>query len=359
MLTLWNRDKGGCSSKKPSQALQGSGLPEAAPQSFSCAPRTGESETDGGLGLFPKLQKTVFTLTLVPKAGRSGGEEAPSPTPAAPFPPPSPVLSAGPQGSSGLSGLSLQAQLGRQAPRQTNEEGGGLGGVSGNLGSRGQPRAHSPSRRGSGGGRGAATAGGWVKRGGGRRGRRTGGGEWGAPLSPRRGCGGGLGAGDVLPPVPAAGRGAAGRRHRAHGARALLPSAVSGRGAPAWRQGLSAQERSPPPRKTKGTRGPGGEKFSALLQTDPNQTSRPKHGRGGRGAGDGGRGGIPRASPHGRDPGPSQSRRRPPPVGTPPALLPQLSQPASSSRMPTRSAPALPRPPKGPLTRDPAAKLHF
>lgn len=61
----------------------------------------------------------------------------------------------------------------------------------------------------------------------------------------------------------------------------------------------------------------------------------------------GGRGGLPRASPHGRDPGWSQSRRLPPPVGTPPALLPSLSQPASSWRVPTRSAPPLPRaPPK-------------
>lgn len=298
MLTLWNRDKGGCSSEKPRQALQGSGLPEAAPQSFSWAPRTGESETDGGLGLFPKLRETAFTLTLVAEGG-SGDEEAPhcgcrgcpptSPPPAAPFPSPSPVLSAGPQGSSGLSGLSLQEQLGRRAPPQTSEGGGGLGGVRGNLGSLWQPRAPSPSRRGSGGGRRASTAGGWVRRGGGRWGRRTRWGGWGAPLTPRRRGGGCLGAGDALLPVPAGGSGAAGRRHRAHGARALLPSEVSGRGAPAGRQGLAARESSPPPRKTKETQGPGGEKFSAVLQTDPNQTSRPKHGRGGLGAGGRGR----------------------------------------------------------------------
>lgn len=141
MLTLWNRDKGGCSSEKPRQALQGSGLPEAAPQSFSSAPRTGESETDGGLGLFPKLRETAFTLTLVAEGG-SGDEEAPhcgcrgcpptSPPPAAPFPSPSPVLSAGPQGvqwplrtltagAVGTSGASADERRGRRARGRQRE----------------------------------------------------------------------------------------------------------------------------------------------------------------------------------------------------------------------------------------------
>lgn len=171
MLTLWNGDKGGCSSGKPRQALRGSGLPEAAPQSFPCAPRAGESETDGGLGLFPKLRETAFTLTRATEARGSGGEEAPplrlprlpthlpAPRQHLPFPP-SPVLNARPQRSGGLSGLSLQEQLGRRAPLQTSGGGGGLGGVSGSLRSRRQSRAPSPSRLGSGGGRGAATAGG-------------------------------------------------------------------------------------------------------------------------------------------------------------------------------------------------------
>lgn len=78
MLTLWNGNKGGCCSEKPSQALQSSGFSEAAPHRSSCAPGTGESGTDGGLGLFPKLQDTVSILTLEADAGEwgGGGEEA-------------------------------------------------------------------------------------------------------------------------------------------------------------------------------------------------------------------------------------------------------------------------------------------
>ena len=171
MLTLWNGDKGGCSLEKPSQALQGSGSWEAAPHGCSCALRTGESGTDGGLGLFPKLQETVFTLTPGSQPGRGRGNKAAprfsctdcpptSPPPAAPFPSPSPVPSSGPRGSGRLSRLSLPELVGRRAPPEPSEGGGGVGGVSRKLGSRGQPRSPSPSRRGSGSGRGAATAGG-------------------------------------------------------------------------------------------------------------------------------------------------------------------------------------------------------
>lgn len=172
MLTLWNGNKGGCCSEKPSQALQGSGLSEAAPHRSSCAPGTGESGTDGELGLFPKLQETVSILTLEADSGEwgGGGEEAhrfgcircpPTSSPRKhPFSP-SPVLSAGPRRSGRLSGLSLREPLGRLAPRETSAGGGGgVGGVSRNLGSRRQPLSPSPSQQRSGSGQGAAAAGG-------------------------------------------------------------------------------------------------------------------------------------------------------------------------------------------------------
>lgn len=54
------------------------------------------------------------------------------------------------------------------------------------------------------------------------------------------GGGGGLGAGGAPLAVPAAGRRAAGRSHRAHGVRALLPSVVTR--APGSGQGLSAAQ---------------------------------------------------------------------------------------------------------------------
>lgn len=53
------------------------------------------------------------------------------------------------------------------------------------------------------------------------------------------GGGGGLWAGGAPLAVPAAGRPAAGRSHRAHGVGALLPSVVTRRGAPGSGQGLS------------------------------------------------------------------------------------------------------------------------
>ncbi|XP_070317700.1 collagen alpha-2(I) chain-like [Odocoileus virginianus] len=56
------------------------------------------------------------------------------------------------------------------------------------------------------------------------------------------GGGGGLGAGGAPLAVPAAGRRAAGRSHRAHGVRAFLPSMVTGRGAPGNGQGLAAAQ---------------------------------------------------------------------------------------------------------------------
>lgn len=76
------------------------------------------------------------------------------------FLPSSPVPSAGPRGSSRLSRLSLPERVGRRAPPEQSAGGSGVGGVSRNLRSLGQPRSPSPSRRGSGSGRGAATAGG-------------------------------------------------------------------------------------------------------------------------------------------------------------------------------------------------------
>lgn len=56
------------------------------------------------------------------------------------------------------------------------------------------------------------------------------------------GGGGGLWAGGARLAVPAAGRPAAGRSHRARGVRALLPSVVTRRGAPGSGQGLSVAQ---------------------------------------------------------------------------------------------------------------------
>lgn len=59
--------------EKPSRARQGSGVSETAPHGSLCAPGTKESRTeDGGLGSFPKLRETVFTLTLEAEAGKRG-----------------------------------------------------------------------------------------------------------------------------------------------------------------------------------------------------------------------------------------------------------------------------------------------
>lgn len=45
---------------------------EAALHRSSCAAGTGESRVDRGFGLFPKLQETVFILTLGAEEGRGG-----------------------------------------------------------------------------------------------------------------------------------------------------------------------------------------------------------------------------------------------------------------------------------------------
>lgn len=108
-------------------------------------------------------------------------------------------------------------------------------------------------------------------------------------------------------PVAAAGRGAAGRRHRMHSVRELLPSEVTGRYAPGRGQGFAAQASPPLPRKTKGTRGLGREKFSARLQMDLIETSRPKRRRGGLVGGVRMRGGLPGASRQDPHQGVSQS----------------------------------------------------
>ena len=71
--------------EKRSQALQGSGVLGGALHRSSCAAGTGESRVDGGFGLFPKLQETVFILTLGAEEGRggravsAGSSSAPSP----------------------------------------------------------------------------------------------------------------------------------------------------------------------------------------------------------------------------------------------------------------------------------------
>lgn len=258
------------------------------------------------------------------------------PTPTAPFPSSSPVLNAGTQRSSRLSGLSLLELLGCLAPRETSEGGGGkVPGVSRNLGSHRLPLSPSPSRRGSSSGhrgrmsqaRGRAARGAGPWRGAGAsllRHPRGGGSLWGkgAPL-----------------PVPAAGRGAAGRRHKMHSVRELLPSEVTGRYAPGRGQGFAAQASPPLPRKTKGTRGQGREKFSVRLQMDLIETSRPKRRRGGLVGGVRMRGGLPRASRQDPHRGVSQSCGRPRTVRTDPALQPPLLGPTSSSRMQTASPP--------------------
>ncbi|XP_066103894.1 uncharacterized protein [Saccopteryx bilineata] len=235
---------------------------------------------------YKKNTRTVFTLTPEAEAGEVRAvkrtpfrlQRLPTrvPPPIAPFPPSSPVLSAGTRRSSCRSRLSLQALLGRLESPETSEGGGGgggVGGVSGNLGSRGQPLSPSPSRRGSGhaarpprtdesgegaGGKCCGTV----------EGART-------PLLPHgQGRGGALGARAPLP-VPPTRRGAAGRRHRAHGIPALLPSVVTRRGALGRGRGLAAQA-SPRPRKTKGTWNREGKSFllgSRWIQTKPHALS--------------------------------------------------------------------------------------
>ena len=87
------------------------------------------------------------------------------------------------------------------------------------------------------------------------------------------------------------------------------------------------RDSSPPPRKTKDTVGLGREKFSSRLQRNPSATSRPKYLRGGWGAGCGFEAGFPERSR--KTAAQSESRRRPRPAGTPPALPPPVSRPAS------------------------------
>lgn len=188
----------------------------------------------------------------------------------------------GDSASSRLSGLPLQELLGRLAPRETREGGGGwVGGVSGNLGSHRRPLSPSPSRRGSGSTRRAAPTG--DESGEGAGGERCGAVEGGGrPYSCTRGAAAASGGRARRSPC---------RRHRAHGVRALLPSEVPGRGAPGPGQEFAAQASPPLPRKTKGGRGLGREKFSAPLQMDLIETSRPTPRRGGLvGGGQGGAG---------------------------------------------------------------------
>lgn len=143
------------------------------------------------------------------------------------LPSPSPVLSAGPRRSGRRSGLSLRA------PRETSAGGGGgVGGVSADLGIRRRPPSSSPSRRlGQRTGRGRrgrmSQVRGRAARGAGpRRGA-------GVSLLPHGGRGGLWAQGAPLPvtvPLAAAGRGAVGPGHGARGARALLSSEGAGLG---------------------------------------------------------------------------------------------------------------------------------
>ncbi|XP_053078222.1 spidroin-1-like [Acinonyx jubatus] len=364
MLTLWNGDKGGCSSEKPSQALQGSGLPEAAaPQSFSCALGAGESETDGGLGSFPKLRETVFTLTLVAEAGGVGAKKRPAKAavavhppprrPAAPFPSPSPVQSAGPQGSSRLSGLALQEQLGRRAPPEPAKEAAAGSGASAGIsaaavslglpphpgGARAADAARPPSAAESGEG--------------------AGGGGWGAPLPPSRGGGGGLGAGDVPLLVPAAGRGAAGRRHRAQ-----EPERSSPRRSPGAARDSRLRRRRRLQERQKGPGGWEGKSFllgSRQIPTKPHAPSAEEAGWGlgaggwglGRGAGLASRRVTARSGPGSEPSSPPPTTRGNSPRSAAPAFAARLLLDDADK---IRSSPSqVPSPPTG----DPAAKLHF
>lgn len=209
----------------------------------------------------------------------------------------------GDSASSRLSGLPLQELLGRLAPRETREGGGGwVGGVSRNLGSHRRPLSHSPSRRGSGSTRRAAATG--DESGEGAGGERCGAVEGGGrPHSRTRGTAAASGRRARRSPC---------RRHRAHAVRALLPSEVAGRGAPGPGQEFAAQASPPLPRKTKGTRGLGREKFSAPLQMDLIETSRPTARGGGTVGGGQGRGGrhpcepiSPPPTVRGNSPGPA------------------------------------------------------
>lgn len=144
--------------------------------------------------------------------------------------------------------------------------------------------------------------------------------------------------------MPPTSRSDTGRRHRAPGIPALLPSVVTRRGALGRGPGLAAQA-SPPPRKTKGSRGWGREKFSAGFLTDP---AKPKRRVGsGRGAGFQERGhrtaarvGAHLAAP--RDPCAlprpclPHSRGPPPPGGCRPGLLLLVRDPQPPAPRPSR-----------------------
>lgn len=66
--------KEGVAWRNPARRSKAPGSWEAALHRSSCAPGAGESRTDGGFGLFSKLQETVFILTLGAEVGRGGRE---------------------------------------------------------------------------------------------------------------------------------------------------------------------------------------------------------------------------------------------------------------------------------------------
>lgn len=159
------------------------------------------------------------------------------------------------------------------------------------------------------------------------------------------GGGGGLWAGGARLAVPAAGRAAAGRSHRARGVRALLPSVVTRRGAPGSGQGLSVAQ-------DKRLTGAERRKVSAVLRSPLNrsppnltlQSQKAESGGGAQGAGRASRSVATRSRP-----GCERVSGCPRPVGTPQALPPPRSPPASSLRMQTKPNPPPPdsQPPGG------------
>jgi hypothetical protein len=216
---------------------------------------TKKSGTEGGLGLHPKLQKSVFTLTLESDEERGRGLKKPPVTtaglahllPQRSFLPPHLSQARGLRGPVVFLGSRSKSCRDVGCLRRPANDAVGSGasaGMSAAAGSRGLP-PH------AGGARAADTARSpWADESG-----EGAGGRERAPLLPRRGLAGGPEPRGARLRVPAGGCGVAGRRHGARGDGALLPSEGTGRGERGWGEGITAQASAAPAKKDKRDQG--------------------------------------------------------------------------------------------------------